>query len=441
MDKDNHEFDREREPEINLKDFKKKESALFISAVKLVVIGILLYVSLNHLELIWRGVKYIYILLRPLLIGSLLAMVFNTLMSAIDKLITFICIKLKVKIRRRGVEISSLVLSLVFAALLIYIIVDSIVPQLITSITDIVAKIQNNLIPEIYLLLDKIEARGVDTTAIEEWLAAININELIKQFSGEVVNILNTVVSGASTVVTGTFTALTSIIFAIYVLANKRSLSRQGKKLAYAYLKKSFVDRALEICRLTVHTFSNFISGQCLDAVILGIMCFIAMTIFGFPYALAISSMIIITAIIPYVGAFIGGAFGVLLLIIDDPMRAVWFVVLFIVVQQIDNHLVYPRVVGGSVGLPAIWTFAAVIVGGSLLGVFGMLLFIPFFSMLYTLLKGAVHSRLEKRGIVVEDQPYDPGDQAEKKESFIERIWNKIAEFFKKIFSSLKKKK
>ncbi|MBE6617325.1 MAG: AI-2E family transporter [Ruminococcaceae bacterium] len=441
MDKDNREFDREREPEINLKDFKKKESALFISAVKLVVIGILLYVSLNHLELIWRGIIYIYILLRPLLFGSLLAMVFNTLMSAIDKLITFICIKIRVKIRRRGVEISSLVLSLVLAALLIYIIVDSIVPQLITSITDIVAKIQNNLIPEIYLLLEKIEARGVDTSAIEDWLAAININELIKQFSGEVVNILNTVVSGASTVVTGTFTALTSIIFAVYVLANKRSLSRQGKKLAYAYLKKSFVDRALEICRLTVHTFSNFISGQCLDAVILGIMCFIAMTIFGFPYALAISSMIILTAIIPYVGAFIGGAFGVLLLIIDDPMRAVWFVVLFIVVQQIDNHLVYPRVVGGSVGLPAIWTFAAVIVGGSLLGVFGMLLFIPLFSVLYTLLKNTVHNRLEKRGIVVEDLPYDHGDQAEKKDSLLERIWNKIATIFKKIFSSLKKKK
>lgn len=441
MDKDNREFDREREPEFNLKDFKKKESTLFISAVKLVVIGILLYVSLNHLELIWRGVKYIYILLRPLLIGSLLAMVFNTLMSAIDKLITYVCKKLKVKIRRRGVEIASLILSLVAAALLIYIIVDSIVPQLITSITDIVAKIQNNLIPEIYLLLEKVEARGVDTSAIEEWLAAININELIKQFSGEVVNILNTVVSGASTVVTGTFTALTSIIFAVYVLANKRSLSRQGKKLSYAYLKKSFVDRAIEICRLTVHTFSNFISGQCLDAVILGIMCFIAMTIFGFPYALAISSMIILTAIIPYVGAFIGGAFGVLLLIIDDPMRAVWFVVLFIVVQQIDNHLVYPRVVGGSVGLPAIWTFAAVIVGGSLLGVFGMLLFIPFFSVLYTLLKGAVHHRLEKRGIVVEDQPYDADEPKPERESLLKRIWNKIAEICKKIFSSLKKKK
>lgn len=440
MDKDNREFDREREPEINLKDFKKKESALFISAVKLVVIGILLYVSLNHLDILWTAVTKLYLLLRPLLIGSLLALVFNTLMTAFEKLITFVFTKMNVKIRKRGVEISSLVLTLVVAALLIYIIVDSIVPQLIVSVTDIVGKIQNNLIPEIYVLLDKIEARGVDTTAIEEWLAAININELIKQFSGQVVNILNTVVSGASTVVTGTFTAVTSLIFAVYVLSNKRSLSRQGKKLAYAYLKKSFVDRALDISRLTVRTFSNFISGQCLDAVILGIMCFIAMTIFGFPYALAISSMIILTAIIPYVGAFIGGAFGVLLLIIDDPMQAVWFVVLFIIVQQIDNHVVYPRVVGGSVGLPAIWTFAAVIVGGSVMGILGMLLFIPLFSVLYTLLRGAVHYRLDKRGIVVEDQQSDADAPKIKKDSFFAILFKKICEFFKKLFKSKKKK-
>ena len=440
MDNDNREFDREREPEINLKDFRKKESALFISAVKLVVIGILLYVSLNHLNFLWTVLSKIFILLRPLLIGSLLAMVFNTLMTALEKIITFVCIKLKVKIRKRGVEISSLVLTLVTAALLIYIIVDSIVPQLIQSVTDIVGKIQNNLIPEIYVLLDNAEAHGVDTTAIKDWLAEINLRELINQFSGQVVNILNTVVSGASTVVSGAFTAVTSVIFAVYVLGNKRSLSRQGKKLAYAYLKKSVVDHAIGICRLTVHTFSHFISGQCLDAVILGIMCFIAMSIFGFQYALAISAMIIVTAIIPYVGAFIGGAFGVLLLIIDDPMRAVWFVVLFIVVQQIDNHVVYPRVVGGSVGLPAIWTFAAVIVGGSLWGVFGMVLFIPLFSVLYTLLKGAVHHRLEKKGIVIEDIPYD-SEPVEKRDSFFSVLFGKIGAFFKKLFTSKKKKK
>lgn len=444
MDKDNREFNIEfdREPEqeeIAPKGKKGKEPPIFWWAVKLVVISILLYVSLNHIDLLWKAVKYVYALLQPLLIGALLALIFNTLMTAIEKLIIFICTKLKVKkIRHRPVEIISLILSFVAAVLLIYIIADSIIPQLIQSVTDIVGKIQASL-PELYSWLDKIEAYGFDTTPIKEWLSEINISELLKQFSGEVMNILNTVVDGASTFVSGTFTAVTSIIFAVYVLANKRSLSRQGKKLAYAYLKKSVVDRAIDIGRLTVRTFSGFISGQCLDAVLLGIMCFIAMTIFGFPYALAISSMIIVTAVIPYVGAFIGGAFGVLLMIIDDPMRAVWFVVLFIVVQQIDNHLVYPRVVGGSVGLPAIWTFAAVIVGGSLMGVFGMILFIPFFSVLYTLLKGAVHSRLEKRGIVVEDQDPDQIDEEVKKESFLDRAWNKMAAFVARIFKKRKK--
>ncbi|MBP3378660.1 MAG: AI-2E family transporter [Clostridia bacterium] len=444
MDKDNRDLNHEPETEQSSSPkMKKKESEFFISAVKLVVIGILLYVTLNHLAVLFAAVKYVFILLKPLLIGALLAMIFNTLMMAISRFITFACTKLKVKIRYRAIEISSLVLSLLAAVLLIYIIADSIIPQLIESIGDIVIKIQEGL-PQLYTWLDKIEEYGVDTEPIVEWLSEINISQLITQFSGEVMNILNTVVSSASTVLTGTFTAVTSIIFAVYVLANKRSLSIQGKKLAYAYVKESIVDRAIEIGRLTVRTFSGFISGQCLDAIILGIMCFIAMTIFGFPYALPISSMIIVTAIIPYVGAFIGGAFGVLLMIIDNPMKAVWFVVLFIVVQQIDNHVVYPRVVGGSVGLPAIWTFAAVIVGGSLWGIFGMVLFIPFFSVLYTIIRGAVYHRLDQKGI-----PEDklragvdiPDENKDHKPSFFERIYKKIENGVKKIIALFKKKK
>ena len=444
MDKDNRDLNHDTEAEQSSSPkTKRKESEFFISTVKLVVIGIFLYVTLNHLSVLWNAVKYIFVLLKPLLIGALLAMVFNTLMTAISRFITFMCTKLKVKIRYRAIEISSLVLTILAAVLLIYIIADSIFPQLVASIGDIVIKVQESL-PELYTWLGKIqEAYGIDTEPVVEWLSEINISQLITQFSGEVMNILNTVVTSASTVLTGTFTAVTSIIFAVYVLANKRSLSIQGKKLAYAYVKESIVDKAIEIGRLTVRTFSGFISGQCLDAIILGIMCFIAMSIFGFPYALAISAMIIVTAIIPYVGAFIGGAFGVLLMIIDDPMKAVWFVVLFIIVQQIDNHVVYPRVVGGSVGLPAIWTFAAVIVGGSLWGVFGMVLFIPFFSVIYTILRGAVYHRLDKRGI-----PEDklkaavdiPDENYPERESVFVKLYKKTEAGVKKLISMLRSK-
>ena len=438
MDKDKYDLNHESETEqSNSPKTKRKDSDFFFSAVKLVVIGILLYVTLNHLSVLWGAVKYVYVLLKPLLIGALLAMIFNTLMMAISRFITFICGKLKIKIRYRALEISSLVLTLLAAVLLIYIIADSIIPQLIISIGDIVVKIQESL-PEFYTWLEKIEEYGIDTDPIIEWMSEININELITQFSGEVMGILNRVVSSASVLLTGTFTAVTSIIFAVYVLANKRSLSIQGKKLAYAYVKESVVDKAIEIGRLTVRTFSGFISGQCLDAIILGIMCFIAMTIFGFPYALAISAMIIITAIIPYVGAFIGGAFGVLLMIIDDPMRAVWFVVLFILVQQIDNHIVYPRVVGGSVGLPAIWTFAAVIVGGSLWGVFGMVLFIPFFSVIYTIIRGAVYHRLGKRGIPEEKLKAAsdvPDENYPERESVFVKLYKFIETGAKKLIS------
>lgn len=163
-------------------------------------------------------------------------------------------------------------------------------------------------------------------------------------------------------------------------------------------------------------TFSNFISGQCLEAVILGTMFFISMNIFGFPYPLAISSLIAATAIIPYIGAFLGCFFGMLLMIIDDPIKALWFLLMFLIIQQIENNFIYPRVVGGSVGLPAIWTFTAVIIGGGVCGIVGMILFIPLFSVLYTLLRGNVHSRLDARGIVIESEEEEDPPKKKKRD-------------------------
>ena len=175
---------------------------------------------------------------------------------------------------------------------------------------------------------------------------------------------MSSIISGASSIISGVFTALTSVIFAAYILSNKRKLLRQVKEMTYAYIKPKTADKICEICSLSVKTFSNFISGQCLEAVILGTMFFISMNIFGFPYPLAISSLIAATAIIPYIGAFLGCFFGMLLMIIDDPIKALWFLLMFLIIQQIENNFIYPRVVGGSVGLPAIWTFTAVIIGG-----------------------------------------------------------------------------
>ncbi len=382
------------------------------ATLKIVLCAVALYVGLNHLGVIFGAFKWVYGIFEPLLIGALLALILNTPMRAIAGLLCKINSKVKRKMSSRFIDIFSLILTFVFAALIVYVVGGTVIPQVIKSAESMFQMVQNN-INALIDYLDKINNPEIDTTLLEKFLSDIDINGMISKLTdnaGNIVNtMLNTALSSATSIVTGLFKAISVVVFAIYILANKKALARQAKKLSYAYFKKSSVDHASEILIMGEKTFSDFISGQCLDAFILGMLMFITMSIFRFPYALAISVLIMVTALIPYIGAFLGGAFGVLLMIMDDPIRALLFVILFIVVQQLDNHLIYPRVVGGSVGLPAIWTFAAVIIGGGLFGVLGMVLFIPVFAVFYTILKANVSRRLTDRDIQV-DSDEDSSD-------------------------------
>ncbi len=384
----------------------------FFAALKLVLCAVALYVGLNHIGAIADGVKWVYGVIEPLLIGALLALILNTPMCALERLMLKIADKLKTKPSKRAIEIIALTLTFVFAGLIIYIVGDAIIPQLVESCSSMLTTLQQQL-PNVLKLLGELEEHGVNTDPLEKMLSEINISDMINKLTDNAGNIFNTVLSSVTSIVYGIFTAVSALVFAVYILANKKKLGRQMKKLSYAYMKKSTVDYASEIGAMSARTFSDFISGQCLDAFILGMLMFISMSIFGFPYPLPISALIIVTALVPYVGAFLGGAFGMLLIFMDDPtdpLRAVLFVLLFIVIQQIDNHLIYPRVVGGSVGLPAIWTFAAVIIGGGLFGVLGMVLFIPIFSVLYTILRANVNRRLDERHIMLDSiEPDDTG--------------------------------
>lgn len=377
-----------------------KPSAMFMAAVKLIAVGIVIYVCLSRIEYIRDAVAYVYKILNPLIMGAIVALILNTPMVGMERLLTKIFRRFSKKQHKRLISGLAILLTFVFLFLIVYIIGDTVIPQIVESFKSIFQKIREN-IPKYLELLNGLEEYGFNTDPVAEWLTTIDINELINKLSENAQSIINTVISSASSIVSGTFNVITSIVFTVYILSNKKKLANQMKKIMYAYLKKSYVDRTIRIGSLVTKTFSNFFSGQCIEVVILGTMMFIAMTVLRFPYALTISAILTLTALIPYIGAFVGGAFGCLLILIDDPFKALLFVVLFLVVQQIENHLIYPKVVGGSVGLPAIWTFAAVIIGGGVWGVLGMLLFIPVFSVLYTLLRENVYSRLDRRGIEV----------------------------------------
>ena len=185
------------------------------------------------------------------------------------------------------------------------------------------------------------------------------------------------------------------------MLASKETLIYQIKKILYAFLNNAIVDKILSVGRLTNNTFAKFITGQCIEAIILGVLCFIGMTIFKMPYSLLISVLIGVTALIPVFGAFIGTIPAVFLILIINPIQAIWFVVFILCLQQFEGNIIYPRVVGNSVGLSAIWVMLAMLVGGSTLGLIGMLIGIPLFSVAYQLIKDYTNKRLNKKDLKI----------------------------------------
>ncbi|MCI8359773.1 MAG: AI-2E family transporter [Clostridiales bacterium] len=261
------------------------------------------------------------------------------------------------------------------------------VPAFVVSVQDWLTELTEQY-PDIYQQVKTIQLDwqkiGNDFVAfLQNWAASV---------LGSTVGVVTSVVSGVMNFLLGLF-------FALYVLIQKEKLGRQSRRVLYAFLPEKWADRLLSVGKLSNQTFSSFLSGQCFEAVILGAMFFICMSIFRFPYALMISVLIAFTALIPIFGAFIGCFVGAFLILMVDPLQAVWFVVMFVIIQQIEGNLIYPHVVGGSVGLPSLWVLVAVTVGGSLMGIVGMLVFIPLCSVLYALFRQTVIVRLREREI------------------------------------------
>jgi predicted PurR-regulated permease PerM len=234
-----------------------------------------------------------------------------------------------------------------------------------------------------------------------EMLLDVDWNSLLESakswLTSKVSLITNTVFGTITSLFGGIMDIFVSIVFAVYILMSKKRLTAQLKRIVRAWLPRKIGDWCCHAAKILIVNFKNFISAQFFEAIILGVMCFVSMLIFGFPYAAMVSVLVGITALIPVVGALIGGGVGAFLMLTVDPMKAVWFVVFFLVLQQIEGNLIYPKVVGKSVGLPGIWVLVAVTIGGTVGGVIGILLSVPLCSVIYNLLSHLVKVRLKKK--------------------------------------------
>jgi len=367
----------------------------------LIVFTLVILVGLLRFNVVLDAVGFILHILFPFLLGGAIAFVLSVPMNRIDKRLFG-----KAKEGSR-LDKASAPLSLIITLILVLAILSLVVIVVLPELAGTIAMLGKTLPEKVPVLLKKVELLFANNPElivyIEELEASLNWEEIIAQlvtFCRVGANtMLDSTLSVATGIVSGVGTFLIAFVFACYILLQQSFLKRQMTKLFFAYLKEKHAQEVLRICALTNRTFSNFLTGQCLEAVILGVMFFIAMTIFRFPFAVLVGVLIAFTALIPIFGAFIGCGVGAFLILTVDPKQALFFVIMFLIVQQIEGNLIYPKVVGGSIGLPAIWVLAAVSLGGSLFGVVGMLVFIPLVSVFYTLLRENVHKRLEEKQI------------------------------------------
>lgn len=367
----------------------------------LILFTVLLYVGLQNMDVVLDVVAGMISLVFPFLLGCAIAFVLNVPMSFIERNIFRKGKQKDHKIAQRISRPVSLIFAILLVALIILVVGLVVLPELGKTAMGLGKGIETG----IQNLQKWIDSTFQNNTAIVEWANSLDIqpqkmvDSVLQMLKNGVNNILSSTVNVTMGIVNTALNTSIAFVFACYILVQKEKLMVQAQKALFAILPRKTVEYLLHVCTLANNTFSRFVTGQCIEAVILGSMFFVTMTIFKFPYAMLVGVLIAFTALIPIFGAFIGCLISALLILLVSPMKALLFLILFLVLQQIEGNLIYPHVVGGSVGLPSVWVLVAVTVGGSLMGVVGMLIFIPLVSVLYALFREWMYKSLRKKGI------------------------------------------
>ena len=383
-------------------DKKVLKNLFFLAGSCILLVWLLLYT-----EQVSSLLAFIWSLISPFVVGAGIAFVFNVPMRAIERQLE--------GIRKPGLRrILAILLTLGALILVLAFVVELLIPQIQATVESLAESIPQFVKRQ----AANLTAWLAEHPELQEWVVAntelenIDWTSVLQKAGSIVGDSMSTIVDGAFSAigsVTGAIVnAVISVVFAIYCLSRKEILARQGRRLLYSLLPEHFTDEVIRIMRLTNSTFSNFISGQCLEACILGCLFAVTMLILKMPYIPLVSVVIAVTALVPVVGAFVGCVLGAFFILVDNPLQAVTFVIMFLILQQLENNLIYPRVVGTSIGLPGMWVLVAVTIGGEIMGVGGMLVMIPLASVLYTLLREFTDKRLAEREIPAEklmDQP------------------------------------
>lgn len=378
--------------DLNKKSMKKIRELIVFTAI--------LVVALWKFDTVLEGAKNIWGILFPFVLGGAIAFVINVPMSFLEKKI-FGKTKDENKVGKKLARPISLLLTIILAVGVIALVMFGVIPQLTRTMGSLMISIAN-FVPQMQNWIREFSHNNQEIMKLVNQVQ-FNQDQAIKWgisiLGSGAGNMMNTTMSAVGSIVSGFATFFIAFSFACYILFQKEKLHVQIRKVFFAFIPKQKAEAFLKICSLTYQTFANFLTGQCVEAVILGSMFVVTLSILKMPYALLIGTLIAFTALIPIFGAFIGCAVGCCLIFMISPKQAILFIIVFLILQQIEGNLIYPHVVGGSVGLPSIWVLAAVTIGGNLMGIVGMLIFIPLVSVLYTIFREFVYLRLKEKNI------------------------------------------
>ena len=376
------------------------------SYMLLIAFAVVVYAAAMHLGAVLAFLGRLVSLVLPLIIGLVLAFVLSVPMNGYEKLLSKLFSGAKKPVPAKLVTALSFILTLATVLFIAVLVVTMLIPELISSARGVVEQVQLKL-PEWLAVLN---SYNIDTQKINEFYNSISMENLFATLTGSAGLVLDSVLNISTTIVSVVINAGLGFVIMVYVLLTRKSLAHQCRRMLYAYLSRERADSITHVASLIYQTYAKFFSGQCLESCILGSLIFIAFSIAKLPYAGLIAVLTAICAFIPYVGAFISCSLGVLLTLLASPTHALLCLIVYLAVQFIENQFIYPNVVGNSVGLPPLFTLLAVMLGGKLFGIIGMIFFIPLMAVVYTLVREDVQRR-DVRKPIPRDSKFSPSSK------------------------------
>lgn len=361
--------------------------------VLIVAFGVILYAALMNLQVFSDILSGILNIFLPIILGLVIAFVLNVPVNGFEKLLSWLCAKLKWNVKKETRHKAAFFLTVFSIGLIVYATFALLIPRLMESIRGIIELVKKNW----PVWMEFLREQNIDPSIITEKFAEIDIME--SSLPTKLTQLLSSVAGAAFSTVSGVVTFILAFIIAVYVLLSRDTLAQQTKKILYANLKYSTANKLCHIGKLAKDSYAKFLSGQCIEAIILGILIFIAFTLFGLPYAEIIAIFTAFCAFIPYIGAFVSCIVGAFLVLLVSPEKVILAVAVYMIVQFIENQFIYPHVVGNSVGLSPLWTLVAALLGGNLFGLAGIIFFIPLTAVIYTLIRENTNRKLKEKNL------------------------------------------